>query len=68
MLALPLPDLVHWSSFQTVVQDFMDMLPFRWYTSPLYAPLNMVTHMLSTSLPTDVGPKTYVAFGSVEVS
>lgn len=44
------------------------MMPLPMYTLPTGAPLNWATMMLSTSNPTDLGPKTYVALGTLMVS
>lgn len=52
----------------SLIQDFLEMLPFSWYTNPDRAPLNLATYMPSTSNPSDLGPKTYVAFGAKKVS
>jgi len=46
-------------------QDFMEMLPLPFLTLPKEAPLNLACSMPSWSNPTDLGPKTYVAFGRV---
>eukprot|EP00798_Chlamydomonas_sp_ICE-L_P014386 gene14386-20387_t len=42
------------------------MLPLKMYTHPYEAPLNLATMMPSWSNPTDLGPKTYIAYGQVE--
>jgi hypothetical protein len=46
-------------------QDFLEMLPLPFYTHPKEAPLNLASAMPAWSNPTDLGPKTYVAFGRV---
>lgn len=43
------------------------MLPLPMYSYPHHAPMNLATCMPSFSLPTDLGPKTYVAYGCIEV-
>ncbi|GAX81301.1 hypothetical protein CEUSTIGMA_g8732.t1 [Chlamydomonas eustigma] len=44
-------------------QDFLEMLPLPFYTLPKDSPLNLASMMPSWSNATDLGPKTYVAFG-----
>ncbi len=41
------------------------MLPLKVFTQPLMAPLNMATMLPAWSNPTDLGPKTYIAYGQV---
>ncbi len=41
------------------------MLPLPFYTLPRQAPLNLACHLPPWANPTDLGPKTYVAFGRV---
>ena len=41
------------------------MLPLPMYTQPYHAPLNLATMMPAWSNPTDLGPKTYIAYGQV---
>ncbi len=41
------------------------MLPLPFYTRPSEAPLNLACLLPPWANPTDLGPKTYVAFGRV---
>lgn len=46
------------------------MLPMKQYTLPLLgqAPLNLATALLPSDNPTDLGPKTYIAYGRIQES
>lgn len=46
-------------------QDFVEMLPVPDVTWPLLGtgPLNLATALLPADNPTDLGPKTYIAYG-----
>lgn len=48
-----------------LVQDFHELLPLPLYTHTTSGPLNLATFMPEWALATDLGPKTYVAFGQV---
>lgn len=41
-------------------------LPLQWMTRPDEAPLNLATQLPSNANPTDLGPKSYIAFGTPE--
>jgi lysine-specific demethylase 3 len=43
--------------------DFINMVPFGEYTNPKHGPMNMATHMPEGSVPPDLGPKSYIAYG-----
>jgi lysine-specific demethylase 3 len=49
-------------------QDFLEMLPVPSYTNPQLglAPLNLASALLPRDNPTDLGPKTYIAYGRLE--
>ncbi|GAX77805.1 hypothetical protein CEUSTIGMA_g5248.t1 [Chlamydomonas eustigma] len=47
-------------------QDFLEMLPLPFYTHPKGGPLNLAWMLPPWSNPTDLGPKTYIAYGRVE--
>lgn len=46
-------------------QDFDAMLPVPMWTHPLHGPLNMATLLPDWTNRTDLGPKTYIAYGQV---
>lgn len=52
----------------TVHQDFKDLLPLQLYTNPFSGDLNLAANQLVCCQPTDLGPKAYVAYGTMEVS
>ena len=43
------------------------MLPVKVMTQPVRAPLNLAAMMPRDCNPTDLGPKTYIAYGQVSV-
>jgi hypothetical protein len=51
-----------------VPQDFLEMLPVPFYTLPGLgmAPLNLASALVKDDNPTDLGPKTYIAYGRLE--
>lgn len=49
------------------VQEFHDIIPLPMYTHTTCAPLNLATLLPSWTNPTDLGPKTYIAYGQVGV-
>lgn len=51
----------------STIQDFRNSLPFPAYTYNRDAPLNAASQMPSDSLPPDLGPKNYLAFGTIKV-
>ncbi|PSS32329.1 Lysine-specific demethylase [Actinidia chinensis var. chinensis] len=46
--------------------EFIGMLPFNDYTHPLNGPLNLATKLPDGALKPDLGPKTYIAYGTSE--
>ncbi|CAA2981674.1 Hypothetical predicted protein [Olea europaea subsp. europaea] len=48
------------------VSEFMALLPFSDYTHPKSGPLNLATKLPEGALKPDLGPKTYIAYGSLE--
>jgi hypothetical protein len=46
-------------------QDFHELLPVPLMTHTTWGPLNLAAMLPSWALPTDLGPKTYVAYGQV---
>lgn len=44
--------------------EFISCLPFKEYTHPHLGYLNLASKLPSESLKTDMGPKTYMAYGS----
>ncbi|XP_031116089.1 lysine-specific demethylase JMJ25 isoform X2 [Ipomoea triloba] len=46
--------------------EFVSMLPFHDYTNPRSGSLNLATKLPDGSLKPDLGPKTYIAYGSEE--
>lgn len=60
-LSIPPPAL------RTFLQDFLSLLPLPWYTRPDEAPLNLATRTAPFAKPTDLGPKAYIALGTVQV-
>lgn len=44
-------------------QDFLEMLPLKMYTHPDCGPLNLAAYVPACANPTDLGPKSYIAFG-----
>lgn len=48
------------------VSEFMALLPFSDYTHPKSGLLNLATELPEGALKPDLGPKTYIAYGSLE--
>ncbi|KXZ47539.1 hypothetical protein GPECTOR_34g698 [Gonium pectorale] len=46
--------------------DFLEQLPLPFMTRPDEAPLNLATSLFPFANPTDLGPKAYIAFGTIE--
>ena len=46
--------------------EFIGMLPFNDYTHPLNGLLNLATKLPDGALKPDLGPKTYIAYGTSE--
>ncbi|XP_042028430.1 lysine-specific demethylase JMJ25-like isoform X2 [Salvia splendens] len=47
-------------------EEFVRALPFQEYTDPTAGVLNVAAKLPSTALKPDMGPKTYIAYGTVE--
>ncbi|GIL78410.1 hypothetical protein Vretimale_17013 [Volvox reticuliferus] len=67
---LKLKDYPPAANFHTVLprhfKDFVESLPLPFMTRPDEAPLNLATWMPPGAVPTDLGPKAYIAFGTPE--